>query len=253
VLAEACAALGAGCRERELGGGEVALDFWLPAARAGVAEELRDRLGPTPIEVRLAPEDDDWRAAMRAFHRPIEVAGRLRVRPPWAAAREGLLDVAIDPGMTFGTGQHATTRACLELLCALPPGPLVDVGCGSGVLAVAARRLGHDPVWALDADPLCVEATIRNARANGVGLRVSRRAVGRDPIPPAPAVLANLTATVLVALAAALADAPPERAVLSGLRPDEAPATLRAFAPLGLYEADRREADGWVTLLAARR
>src|SRR5690606_664719 len=106
---------------------------------------------------------------MRAFHTPVEVAGRLRVRPPWEPPREGLLDVVIDPGMAFGTAQHATTRACLELLCGLPAGgPLVDAGCGSGVLSVAARRLGFGPVWAIDSDPLSVEATVGNARRNGV-------------------------------------------------------------------------------------
>ncbi len=244
--------LGAGCRETEVAGGQVELDFWLPAAGAAVAAELRGRLPGIPVEVSAAPETQDWQAALRAFHRPVEIGGRLWVRPPWAPPRAGLADVVVDPGMAFGTGQHATTRGCLELLCGLPPGPLVDVGCGSGVLAVAARRLGHDPVWAIDTDPLSVEATIRNARANGVGLRVARRTLGRDPLPAAPTVVANLTATLLVGLAEALAPAPPRRAVLSGLRPDEAPAVLDAFAPLGLAEAGRREADGWSALLVAR-
>ena len=91
--------------------------------------------------------------------------------------------------MAFGTGQHATTRACLELLAGLaadaPGASALDAGCGSGVLAIAARRLGLDPVWALDADPLAVEATLANARRNGVGLRVARRAIGADRLPAA--------------------------------------------------------------------
>ncbi len=118
---------------------------------------------------------------MLAFHRPVEVAGRLLVRPPWEPPRAGLLDVEIDPGMAFGTAQHGTTRACLELLAGLP-GPragLLDAGCGSGVLSIAARRLGFDPVWSVDFDPLAVDATIANARRNGVGLRVARRTIGR--------------------------------------------------------------------------
>jgi ribosomal protein L11 methyltransferase len=155
--------------------------------------------------------------------------------------------------MAFGTGQHATTRACLELLAGLPAGPVLDVGCGSGVLAIAARRLGHEPVWALDVDPYAVEATRRNARANGVEIRVSEAALGRDPLPAVDAVLANLTAVLLRELAVALAPAPPERAVLSGLRPEEVPDVLAAFERLGLAEAERREADGWATLLVARR
>jgi len=254
VLAEACALLGAGCRERELGDGDVALDFWLEAARAPTPADLRGRLGGprARVEVQAAPERSDWQAALRAFHRPIEVAGRLWVRPPWAPPRPGLADIVIDPGMAFGTGQHATTRACLELLAGLPPGPALDVGCGSGVLAIAARRLGHEPVWALDVDPLAVEAATRNARANGVEVRFSEAAVGREALPPARAVLANLTASLLRELAPALAPAPPERAVLSGLRPDEAPGVLDAYARLGLAEVERREAEGWTTLLVAR-
>jgi ribosomal protein L11 methyltransferase len=126
------------------------------------------------------------------------------------------------------------------------------VGTGSGVLAIAARRLGHDPVWALDADPLAVDATIRNARANGVSLRVARRTLGRDPLAAAPAVLANLTSGLLGTLAEALAGRPPARAILSGLRPAEADGVLAAWAALGLREVDRREADDWVALLVAR-
>jgi ribosomal protein L11 methyltransferase len=137
-------------------------------------------------------------------------------------------------------------------LAGLPLGPALDVGCGSGVLAIAARRLGHEPVWALDVDPMAVEATTRNARANGVEIRVSQAAVAREPLPPARAVLANLTASPLRELALALAPAPPERAVLSGLRPDEAPDVLDAYVRLGLAEVERREAEGWTTLLVAR-
>ncbi len=253
MVAEACAELRAGCRERALDGGDVALDFWLAPGRRPGAERLAGRLAARGLPVALEWEEEraDWEGAVRAFHRPVEVAGLL-VRPPWTPPQPGLLDVVIDPGMAFGTGQHATTRGCLELLAALPPGPLVDVGTGSGVLAIAARRLGHDPVWALDADPLAVDATIRNARANGVGLRVARRTLGRDPLPAAPAVMGNLTSGLLVTLAEALFARPPERAVLSGLRPAEADRVLAAWAELGLGEIDRREEDDWAALLVAR-
>jgi ribosomal protein L11 methyltransferase len=251
VLAEACAAIGVGCREWPSDGTSVALDFWLPPSAVDGAERLCAELRRRGVAVELsaARDDGEWWDAFRAFHRPVEIGGRLRVRPPWHAPRPDLLDVVVDPGMAFGTGQHETTRACLELLVSLPLGPLVDVGCGSGVLAIAARRLGHDPVWALDADPLAVEATHRNARANGVALRVARRVAGRDPLPPAPTVLANLTATGLGGLARALRHAPPARAVLAGLRPQEADGALAAWAELGLRESARREADGWTTLL----
>jgi ribosomal protein L11 methyltransferase len=249
LLPDACDAAGTGCRERALPGDRTALDFWVPPSRAGaVAAALRGLLdGAGTVEER--DEDPAWRTATRAFHTPVTVAGRLRVRPPWTPPADGLLDVVIDPGMAFGTGQHDTTRGCLELLCAVPPGPLVDVGCGSGVLAVAARRLGFGPVWALDNDPLCVEATLANARANGVALTVARRDLTREALPPAPAVAANLTATLLVALAGRLAGAPPRWAVLSGMRPGEVPGVLPAWRALGLREHDRRAGEGWATIL----
>jgi ribosomal protein L11 methyltransferase len=250
VLADACAALEVGCAERQLDGA-VALDFWVVPSRAESAVATLRALD-TRVGVTSAPEGTEWQDAMRTFHQPIEIAGRLRVRPPWQPPVAGLLDVVIDPGMAFGTGQHATTRTCLEMLVELPPGPLVDIGCGTGVLAIAACRLGHEPVSAFDFDPLCVDATRANAHANGVALTVARRAIGRDPINWAPTVMANLTATVLAMLAEALSQTPPERAVLSGLRPEEVEPTLARWEPLGLSLRDRRDDGGWSTVLIAR-
>jgi ribosomal protein L11 methyltransferase len=254
VLADACALLGTGCAERPERDGRVALDFWLEPRAAPDPGALRARLGALghAVEVAAERERSDWQASMRAFHRPIEVAGRLLVRPPWEPPRPGLLDVEIDPAMAFGTGQHATTHGCLELLAGLEPGPLLDAGTGSGVLAIAARRLGFDPVWAIDDDPLAVAATIDNARRNGVGLRVGRRRIGADRLPPAPTVVANLTATVLAILAQALAPPFPRALIASGLRPHEAAAAAARFAPLGLEPADRRERDDWCALLLVR-
>jgi len=166
------------------------------------------------------------------------------------------VDVVVDPGMAFGTGQHATTRSCLELLAGLaaeaPGASALDAGCGSGVLAIAARRLGLDPVWALDADPLCVAATLANARRNGVGLRVARRAVGADRLPAADLVLANLTGSLLRDLAVALPEPAPRALVASGMRPDEVPAVEEAMGARGLRSVRRIDAEGWSTLLLAR-
>jgi ribosomal protein L11 methyltransferase len=254
ALAEACAALGAGCRERTSPEGDALLDFWVAEGSAD-PDGLEARLAASGIaaRVRALPADDGWRDALAAFHRPVEIAGRLMVRPPWAPARPPLLDVVVDPGMAFGTGQHATTRACLELLAALPAGgSLLDAGCGSGVLAIAARRLGFDPVWALDADPLAVRATLANARRNGVGLRVARRTLGAGALPAADVVLANLTGGVLAALAPALPEPAPRALVASGMRPEEVPGVEAAMAARGLAAARRREDDGWATLLLRR-
>jgi ribosomal protein L11 methyltransferase len=255
ALAEASDALGTGCREDVGPGGTAVLDFWV-GERAADPRALEARLAGEGIPARVAasPEGNGWRDAMRAFHRPVEVAGRLRVRPPWEAPRPPLLDVAIDPGMAFGTAQHPTTRGCLELLAGLPPGGgLLDAGCGSGVLAVAARRLGFDPVWAIDADPLSVEATLANARRNGVGLAVGRRTIGADRLPRAPTVVANLTASALAVLADAIGRPGPRRLVASGLRPEEVAATAARFSAAGLAPSRTLEEDGWSTLLLERR
>ncbi len=257
AIAEACALLGSGCRQEVGPGGEALLDFWVAEAAADPGG-LRARLAGAGVAaaVEARPEDAGWRDALRDFHRPVEVAGRLRVRPPWAPARPPLLDVVVDPGMAFGTGQHATTRSCLELLAGLadehPGASALDAGCGSGVLAIAARRLGLDPVWAIDADPLCVEATLANARRNGVGLRVGRRAIGADRLPAADVVLANLTGSALRALAAALPQPAPRALVASGIRPGEARVVEEAMGARGLALARRLDAEGWTTLLLAR-
>ena len=254
ALAEATAALGCGCRERTGPAGEGVLDFWVPAPSADPAG-LERLLGVGGIVARVEahPEGDAWRDAMRVFHRPVEVGGRLLVRPPWVPARARFLDVEIDPGMAFGTAQHATTRSCLELLCDLPPGgPLLDAGCGSGILSIAARRLGFDPVWSVDFDPLSVAATVENARRNGVGLRVGRRTIGADPLPATEVVLANLTATVLALLAPALPPPGPRWLIASGMRPEEVSGVAARFVGLGLRPARTTEAEGWSTVLLER-
>lgn len=249
AMAAACGVLGAGCRERALPGGGIALDFWVPAPGRAAVDALR-RLGAGPVDAR--PETQGWRDATRRFHRPVEVAG-LRVRPPWEGPRPPLLDVVIDPGMAFGTAQHATTRGCLELLASLPGrGTLLDAGCGSGVLAIAARRLGFDPVWAVDDDPLAVEAAIANARRNGVGLRVGRRRIGGDALPQAEVVLANLTTTVLGLLAAALPPPGPRFVVASGLRPAEVAGAAGAFARHGLEPVREVGDREWSAVLLGR-
>jgi len=255
ALVAASDILGCGCMEANGPVGEAILDFWVPAPGpdpAVLAARLADRGVGARVEAH--PQDDAWRRAMLEFHRPVEVAGRLLVRPPWEPPRPPLLDIEIDPGMAFGTAQHGTTRACLELLAGLPvvPGGLLDAGCGSGVLSIAARRLGFDPVWSIDFDQLAVDATIDNARRNGVGLRVARRAIGGDALLATPTVMANLTATVLRLLAPALPAPGPARLVASGMRPEEVDGVVAAFADRGLPEARRIVDEGWASVLLER-
>jgi ribosomal protein L11 methyltransferase len=222
----------------------------LPALRAAAGEAL--------VEVATTEIADDWGERWKAFQSPIEIASAepggpaLRVRPPWEPQREGPIDVVIDPAQAFGTGAHATTRLCLELLLELEPGgALVDVGCGSGVLAIAAARLGWAPVLGIDHDREAVRATTENAAANGVRVEARRHDVLRDgPAPSAPTALANLLRPLLLRVAAdGFAGAPPAVLIASGLLAHEGDEVAAAFACHGLREAARRREGEWVALL----
>lgn len=208
--------------------------------------DLRAAAGDALVEVSTSEVADDWDTRWREFHRPVEIGGgRLRLRAPWHEPGAG--DVVIDPGQAFGTGGHPTTRLCLEALCALDPGgPLVDAGCGSGVLAIAAAKLGWDPVLGLDHERESVAATGENAAANGVAVTARRWDLRREPVPAAPTVTANLLRPLLLALRF---EAPPRTLVASGLLAHEGDEVAAAMAAHGLREERRLEADGWLALV----
>lgn len=204
------------------------------------------------VEVSVHGEEvpDDWAERWKRFHHPVLLAGRLYLRPPWepAAVRPGVMEVVIDPGQAFGTGTHATTRMCLELLMELRPhGSLADLGSGSGVLAIASAKLGFEPVMALDADRAAVETTARNARVNGVRLdRVERVDLRRQAPPRTDVAVANLMRPLLLRVAE-LMRAPPRALIISGVLEEEADEVAASFAPL--VETRRLTAQGWSALL----
>jgi ribosomal protein L11 methyltransferase len=142
----------------------------------------------------------DWRERWKQFHRPVQI-GSLWIGPPWSERPAGATAVVIDPGRAFGTGAHPTTQLCLELLLGLQPGSVVDLGCGSGVLAIAAAKLGFGPIVALDADTHAVAATDANAAVNGVDVTARHADVLADNLPAADIAVANITRAVLVTLA----------------------------------------------------
>ena len=218
----------------------------LPSFPDGDAE-----VGGVLVRVRGEPVADDWAERWKEFHEPVLIADRLFVRPPWAEARPGTLDLAIDPGQAFGTGAHATTRLSLELLLELEPdGSFADLGCGSGVLAIAAAKLGFAPVTAVDNEQAALEATVANAAANGVSLdRVERIDLRAERPPGAETVAANLMRPLLLRLAERI-DEPPRALILSGLLDEEADEVAAAFAPL--RERRRLSAQGWSALLLCR-
>jgi ribosomal protein L11 methyltransferase len=230
------------------------------------------------IEVSSTEIPDDWADRWRDFHKPLLVAGRLWLRPSWEPAREGALDVVVDPGQAFGTGAHPTTRLCLEFLCELEAageagGELVDLGTGSGVLAIAASKLGWSPIRAYDHEPAAIEAAAANATANDVELDLERMNL-RESLPePAPTVVANMTAPILNAVALQLATIEgsrgitrrslpnfategnppaPTTLVCSGLLPGELDDVAATFGEVGLREAERRREGDWAALLLRR-
>jgi ribosomal protein L11 methyltransferase len=241
VLAELLELVPAGLEEREAGD---AIEFVLYGA-PGELPDVGAIRAAGGVEVFTSELPDDWDERWRSFHSALDV-GAVRVRPPWEPPRDGALDVVIDPGQAFGTGSHPTTRLVLQLLTELEPaGALADWGCGSGILAIAAAKLGWAPVLACDHDPASVEATLAGAAANGVSLEVSRCDLRVAEGPYAPTVLANLVRPLLLDVARVMTR-PPERLIASGLLPGEVDEVVAAFAHL--REVRRLEGDGWAAV-----
>lgn len=224
----------------------------LPDLQAAVGDQL--------VSVSSTEVADDWHERWKKFHGAVLVGdderGKILLRPTWEAseAAGGVTEIVLDPGQAFGTGSHPTTRLCLELLLDLAPGgEAVDLGCGSGVLAIAASLRGFGPLRAYDFDPLAVEATLENAARNAVPL-AAERADLRDGLPPlAPLVFANLMRPLLLEVAGQVAEGHPlEHVILSGLLDEEAEEIAAAFARLGLHERRRVSDGGWTALLLDR-
>jgi ribosomal protein L11 methyltransferase len=255
VLAELLELVPNGVEEVELPDGVIEYAVYGAPGELPFLAAVRAVAGGALVEVCSEEIVDDWHERWREFHRPLVLEGRLTVRPPWEPRGEEPLDLVIDPGQAFGTGAHATTRLCLELLLELPPvGPFLDLGCGSGVLAIAAARLGFAPVYALDIDPVAVEVTRENAAVNRVDVDASRFDVRAEAMPGVATVCANLLSPLLIGWACQLqaGDQLPERVVASGILTHEADRVASAFARAGLHERARRGAGDWTALLLDR-
>lgn len=243
--------------------------------------DLRAAAGDALVEISTSETADDWHERWKRFHRPVLVEApdapvgatavpALHVRPPWEDVRSecaGVVrEIVIDPGRAFGTGAHASTRMCLELLLALAVeqqasrGPLLDVGAGSGVLAIAAADLGFAPVLALDHERESVDATRANAAVNRVAVDARRFDLRAEPLPwlgrpDAPpgsiVVLANLLRPLLLDLAHTIA-APPAQLIASGLLLEQVDEIVVAFGErLGMLERRRRRDGEWAAVWLA--
>jgi ribosomal protein L11 methyltransferase len=231
--------------------GTVRLFFSTPGDRDAAQQTLANRFESTPVEV----SDEDWARRSQENLKPI-VVGRVTVAPPWAAAPStdaSALLVVVQPSMGFGTGHHATTRLCLAALQTLDLTNLVvlDVGTGSGVLALAADRLGAGRVLGIDYDADAIQSANENLPLNPSATRVTFQVLdlAAGALPLADVVTANLTGAVLVRAAGALLAALHSGGtlILSGVLAHERDEVCRAFAPAAVVW--ERDEDGWVGLV----
>jgi ribosomal protein L11 methyltransferase len=200
----------------------------LAAYTDGAGEE---RIRAVFADVSALAIDDGWADRWREFHRPVRVGG-LWIGPPWEQMPSGEQVVVVDPGRAFGTGAHPTTRACIELLAGLERGALLDAGCGSGVIAVAAVRLGFGPVFAVDVDPIAVEVARETVRLNGVPIDIGEADVLRDDLRSADVVVANIERSVVETLLA------------------RRPARARTVVTSGYLAGEGPRAEGWAIVRA---
>ncbi|MGB1700315.1 MAG: 50S ribosomal protein L11 methyltransferase, partial [Nannocystaceae bacterium] len=223
-------------------------------------------LGLPPLVTHAVTTDDDsWRDSWKEFFKPLRPGdGRLLIRPSWIAPREDdpSLEIILDPGRAFGTGQHESTSLCLEILASLHsvntigPARVLDLGCGSGILALAAARFWPQAeVVAIDVDEEAVETTRENARDNGLEHRVvAARGTPDDLRDHFDLVLANIRPSVLIPSAAQIAAATRGTLVMSGILDEEFTEVIAAYRPLGFSDAlpPQREG-GWSAACLERR
>ena len=222
---------------------------------------------PLPAAVYKQIADQNWMEAWKEHYRPIPIGRRLVIVPAWLdAPGAGRTAIKIDPGMAFGTGTHPTTQLCLELIeVAAEHGPLsnvIDVGCGSGILSIAALKLGARRALGVDIDIESAKNSRENADLNGIGdeLTLGQGSVtevleGRFAFKSAPLVLANILAPIIIRLfdagLAELAE-PGGTLILSGILADQEQRVVDAAGTRGLKMVTRRQMGDWVALMCMR-
>jgi ribosomal protein L11 methyltransferase len=281
VLAELLELVPAGVEERQVEPSTVEFAVYGAPGELPALPDLEAAVGDALVAISTSEIADDWDERWKRFHRPVLIDApaahvdgaksmpALRVRPPWEGPQPSapgeVEEIVIDPGQAFGTGAHASTRMCLELLLELAAaaplrGPLLDIGTGSGVLAIAAARLGFDPVLGLDHERESVLSARQNAAENNVEIEVRRFDLRAQPLPwmgererpPGEIVIvANLLRPLLLELSRTM-PATPRDLVAGGLLRGEADEIAQTFTrELDLRERERRESGEWAALWLA--
>jgi len=240
------------------------VDEYLEEKRQRLSEALwyLGRIQPLPEAVYRTIEDEDWMASWKKNYHPIPIGKRLLVLPAWIAQEDfSRVAVRIDPSMAFGTGTHPTTQLCLEMVekYVQPGQSVIDVGCGSGILSIAALKMGAGKVLGVDIDSASVRSTRENAAANEVASQlevglgsVTEVAEGRFSLSSAPLVLANILAPVIIRLfGAGLAGlvAPGGLIALSGILFEQGPAVQAAAEAEGLRFVEQQQSGDWIVLV----
>ena len=197
--------------------------------------------------------DDDWMSAYRRHFKTELVSPRILVQPEW----EELAVIKFDPGMAFGTGKHETTKACLQYIdeCAPEGGSFLDMGCGSGILSIAAAKLGYGPVAGFDVDQEAVDASVENAAKNRVEVEFFKYGLGgrvRKALPEADLVAANILGPLLIRFADEIVESVKRRIIISGILTELYPEVLAAYEARGFKELSRKTIGEWTTGLLTR-
>ena len=226
------------------------------AAKAALGQAL-DVVGVRPEITEAEIPDEDWKFAYRRHFKTELVSPRILVQPEW----ENVAVIRFDPGMAFGTGKHETTKACLQYIDELSPSTsstsFLDMGCGSGILSIAAAKLGFGPVAGFDVDQEAVDASIENAEKNGVKIDFCKFALGRvgqsvSPVGPADLVAANILGPLLIRFADEIVPYVKKHLIISGILTELYPEVLAAYEARGLKELSRKTIGEWTTGLLLR-
>lgn len=231
--------------------------------------QLIDALGymnmmyPMPDPEFRTLDEQDWAEAWKTHYQPVRIGRHIMIRPLWIdlTLEPDDLEIALDPGMAFGTGTHPTTQLCLEALedMVTPGLHMLDLGCGSGILAIGAAKLGAAHVWALDIDPIAVDVTAENAAQNGVGEKISAQEGSLESVLHSARRFDLLAANILAHVIKAMCEQglgdvlrPGGKAVFSGIITEQAGDVEAALRRTGLEPARRRQQGDWVAIEALR-